>query len=246
MKFTTDGLIVKESFTGESDRIITVLTRDRGLLRSFAPGARSIKSRNVSSTQLLAYSRLSFAESKGIYRVESAAAHDVFFGLRSDIEKLALAQYFCELSSAFVQEGDTSEEILRLMLNCIKFLETGAKPAKMLKAIAELRLISLSGYMPDLVACSVCGCFGESVYHFNISEGTVTCTECLDGLSTGIPIPYSVFCAMRHIIYSDFNKLFSFSLDDESLSVLTDVCERYLLERADKRFASLEFYNSLT
>ena len=58
MQINTDGLIIREQSIGESDRLVTVLTREQGILRAFVRGAKAMKSRSASSTQLLCYSRL--------------------------------------------------------------------------------------------------------------------------------------------------------------------------------------------
>ena len=43
MLLTTDGLIIKELKSGEDDRLITILTRDNGLIRVYAKNARKMK-----------------------------------------------------------------------------------------------------------------------------------------------------------------------------------------------------------
>ena len=62
MKFTTDGLVIKENNVGESDRVVVVLTRDKGLISAFVTGARKPKSKNAASTALLAYSSLTITK----------------------------------------------------------------------------------------------------------------------------------------------------------------------------------------
>ena len=246
MRLTTDGLIVREQFTGESTRIITVLTREHGLLRAFSPGARSLKSKYVSSTQLLCFSKLSLVESKGIYRVESASPIDVFFELRIDVIKLSLAQYFCELAMFFTPEGDDCTELLRLLLNAMKFLEKEMHSPAKLKATVELRILSLTGYLPDLVGCRDCANFSQDTYYFDPIAGTVQCEACAQLSGTaGIRISYAVFCAMRHIIYSEFQKIFSFKLSPAAELELEQVSEEYLLAHAERNFTTLQFYHSL-
>lgn len=245
MKWNSDGLIIREQFTGESDRIVTVLTREHGLVRAFSPGSRSLKSRNLASTQLLCYSKVTFTESKGVYRIESATPIDVFFGLRSDVEKLALAQYFCELARFLLPEGDDCTELLRLLLNAMKFLEKGERPAAVLKAIVELRILSLTGYLPDLVACRECARFDQPDYYFDPLEGCVLCGECAGAAPVGIHISAATFCAMRHIVYSDFERLFSFTLSGSVPEELSRVSEEYLLAHTDRQFTTLQFYHSI-
>ena len=66
MQINTDGLIIREQSIGESDRLVTVLTREQGILRAFVRGAKAMKSRSASSTQLLCYSRLSIYEGRAV------------------------------------------------------------------------------------------------------------------------------------------------------------------------------------
>ena len=98
MLTVTDGIIIREQNIGEADRIVTVLTRELGVVRAFASGARRIKSKNLSSTGLLCYSRITLFRSKDTYRINDAEPLELFFDLRRDIEKISLAQYFCELA----------------------------------------------------------------------------------------------------------------------------------------------------
>ena len=77
MQINTDGLIIREQSIGESDRLVTVLTREQGILRAFVRGAKAMKSRSASSTQLLCYSRL--RGTGKIHNRRSGAYRGVFF-----------------------------------------------------------------------------------------------------------------------------------------------------------------------
>ena len=57
MKVTTQGLIIREQVVGESDRLVTVLTRDEGVVRAFARRAKNLKDSKNAATGLLCYSR---------------------------------------------------------------------------------------------------------------------------------------------------------------------------------------------
>ena len=83
MQINTDGLIIREQSIGESDRLVTVLTREQGILRAFVRGAKAMKSRSASSTQLLCYSRLSIYEGREKYIIDEAEPLRIFFDLKS-------------------------------------------------------------------------------------------------------------------------------------------------------------------
>lgn len=59
---------------------------------------------------------------------------------------------------------------------------------------------------------------------------------------TGIRLPSGVLRAMRHICYSEDEKLFSFTLGEQSMETLSDVTEKFLLAQTSKKFKTLDFY----
>ena len=91
----TDGLILRNYDTAtEADRFVAILTRDKGIVRASARGARRLNSRSGAATQPLCYAQLSLIPGRGKYIIEDAKPKEVFFSLREDVERLALAQYF--------------------------------------------------------------------------------------------------------------------------------------------------------
>lgn len=244
MHIKTDGLIIKEQNTGESDRLITIITRDYGLIRAFVRGAKNIKSKNLSSTQLLCYSHFTLYRTKDSYVVNNAESIEVFFDLRKDIERLSLALYFSEVSAELSPEEDNAQECLRLLLNSLYLLCKGKRNPLLIKAALELRLLSASGYMPDLLACSNCGEFESDIMYFNISKGSLLCHKC-KGQEQETKLSQGVVSAMRYIIYSEFEKVFNFNLSDEGAKELSSVCERYLMTQTQRRYNTLDFYYSV-
>ena len=116
MQINTDGLVIMERTVGESDRLVTLLTREEGIIRAFSPLAKTLKSKQGSATQLLCYSRFSIYRGRDKYIINDAQPLEVFFDLRSDIETLSLAQYFCELVSVLAPEEAAAGDFLRLVL----------------------------------------------------------------------------------------------------------------------------------
>lgn len=248
MKFTTDGLIIKETNVGESDRVVVVLTRDKGVLSAFVTGARKPKSRNAAGTALLSFSSLAITKTKDTYRITESEVQRVFFELWSDIERLSLAQYICELCRFLVPEELESEDFLRLALNLLHFLSKGALDIYTVKAIAELRFMTVAGFMPDLVGCRVCGKDTSGSLYLDLTGGDILCDGCRSAdrhHGSLVELDRTTFSAMRHIVYSDLNKLFSFSVPKEHAKYLSSVTERYLLAQTGQRFKTLEFFHGL-
>ncbi len=244
MRQNTNGLILKEQNIGEQDKLVTVLTSDLGVIKAFVRGAKSIKSKKQSATGLLCYSKLSLYSGKDSYIIDEAQPIEVFFGLRGDIEKLALAQYFAELAYELAPQETDANEYLRVVLNSLYMLSNGKKNAEQLKAITELRLLSLSGYMPNLVACERCGEFETPTMYFNFEHGVLYCENCAEH-EIALPLPLNIVTAMRHIVFSQLEKLYSFSLPENEYDDLSYVTGTYLKTKTDRTFKTLDFYNSL-
>ena len=109
LKITAPGLVIREQSIGESDKLITVLTAKHGIVRAFSRGAKKAKSKKGAATSLLAYSDFTFSKAKDTFSVEEALVKEVFFELREDVSKMALAQYFCELAYEFCEDDFESE-----------------------------------------------------------------------------------------------------------------------------------------
>lgn len=247
-RITTDGIVIGTLNFDESDRLLTILSGEHGVLRAYARGARRTKSKLSSSTELMSYSRFVLFRYQERTTVDAADINTLFWNIRQDIEKLALASYLCELSADTSPVEEEAQQQLRLLLNCLALMDAGKRKAAWLKPLFELRQISLAGYMPDLVACQGCGCYEtRNGYHFYPTRGAFFCEGCdLDGKEEQFDrIGPAVLSAMRHIIFSDFDKLFSFTLQENGMRVLTAVCERYIKAQLSRTFHTLEFYHAM-
>ncbi|MGN0468739.1 MAG: DNA repair protein RecO [Acutalibacteraceae bacterium] len=246
MLIKTDGLVIREQAIGEQDRIVTVLTRKKGVIRAFANGVRSPKNKNVSATGLLCYSDFSIDKTaKGAYIIREALAKEVFFSLREDIIRLSLAQYFAEIAGELSPREEDAGEFLRLVLNSIYLISKGKKNLGVIKAATELRLLSISGYMPSVVACDSCGCYESQKMYFSTFTGKLWCENCVPQ-ENAVTVSISVVAAIRHICFSDAEKIYSFNLPKDTLKALCAVSEKYLKSVTMRNYKTLDFYKMMT
>ncbi len=245
MFYTTKAMILRESQYKDNDKIFSVLTEELGLITAKARGVKRKNSTLRSGCQLLCYSELTLFEKNGYYTINEAEPLQMFMGLRTDIELLSLGSYFAQLLESAAAQDQVNPELLPLGLNSLYALDKLKKPQKLVKAAFELRLLSLSGYLPNLDGCAVCG-DGEA-RQFYFQEGVLLCESCrrLSGMGEHRQISDGVLAAMRHIISCPKQKLFSFTLPERSLNELGQVCEQFLLSQLEGRFPSLDFYKRL-
>ena len=225
--------------------MVTLLSDEFGLIKAFVRRAKSYKNQNLSSTSLFVYGEFKLYKGKDAYVIDNASPIEVFFDLRSDIERLSLAQYFAQLIYYLGQEEQPSHDMLRLVLNALHLICKGNKSLKLIKAAYEMRLLCLGGYMPDILACYRCGTFESDPMYFDVQEGCIYCKDCFR--NNAVTAPLGVITAIRYIcLTEDVSKVFSFKLSDDNITVLCDICEKYMLSRVEGRLTTLEFYKGLT
>ncbi len=244
LNITTDALVIKETSIKDNDRLVSLMTKDLGIINAFATGAKSIKSKRGSATGLLSYSNFTLNKKGDTYRVTEAVANRVFFGAGSDIITLSLSQYFCELAYNLYPQDTSSNEFFRLILNSLHFLTEKKMNYNLIKAITELRIAVLSGYTPDLVACNTCGKFEDDVMFFDYKNGSVYCNDC-NASDSNIKISLDIVKALRHIVFSDFSNIYSFELSDKNAAILSETTEKYIIYQNERSFKTLDFYNSI-
>ncbi len=244
MYFKTEGLVLRETDYKEADKLLTVLSRDRGKLTLRARGVKRKNSPLRSGCQLLTFSEFTVFENKGRCTVDEAAPREMFLALRSDIELLSLASYFAQVAEVLAQEDDPNPALLSLCLNALFALSKLNRPQTLVKSAFELRAACLAGYEPMLAGCAVCG--AEQPDRFCVS-GMLQCSSCRQPDEQGLRLPLhpGTLAAMRYIVYCDMKKLFSFQLGPAGEKELGDITETYLLTQLERGFFTLDFYKSL-
>lgn len=246
MQIETEGLVITEKSVGESDRLVTVLTRQEGVLRAFAQQAQKFKSSKLSATQLFSYSRFTIFKGRDKYIIDDAQPIEVFFDLRRDMERLSLAQYFCELACALAPQEAEAGDFLRLLLNALHFLCKGTRPPLLLKAVVEMRMLSLAGYMPNLICCAGCSCYEADIMYFLPRSGIIYCGDCMQPITEpSVRLSRGTLTGLRHTIYADFEKLFSFSLSEKGMKELSQASEQYIVNTLQRGFNTLDFYHQI-
>lgn len=247
MHITTKALVLRGVDYKESDKILTLLTDQLGKVTVSARGCRKKGSPIAAGCQLLCWSEMVLYEYRGRWAVKEAATERQFRGVREDLEKLSLACYLCEVTEALALEELPSPELLSLTLNSLHALEVMNKPHALVKAAFELRAMCLAGYEPMVEECSACGEEEPESPRFHLKEGILHCAPCRGALPDGVSMPLEgqSLAALRHIVWGDPKRLFSFPAEGEGLKRLAELAEAYLHTQLERGFQTLDYYKSI-
>ncbi len=243
MYLKTEGLVLRQTQYRDADLILSVLSREYGLMTLRANGVRRNSSALKSACQLLSYAEFTIHENRGFHTIKEAVSIQTFDELRADLELLSLASYFAQVAEVLSQEDMPGSDILPLTLNALYALCKLDCPQMLVKSAFELRMACLAGYMPMLDGCAVCG--KTEPDRFDVSAGTLQCASCTAGTGLRMPISPASLAAMRYIVSCERKKLFSFRLENAPLQELADLTEAYLVSQLERSFYTLDFYKSL-
>lgn len=253
------GLVVRTTDYGERDRILSLFTNELGLITVTANGSRSLKSRSLVATELFCYSRFVLTKRADRYTVKEVELIESFFDLRSDVAKIALAGYACEVLSHVGTENMPEPDLLRLCLNTLYAIAKEKAPNAQIKGAFEMRAASILGFMPELSVCSDCGEEGEDVV-LDVMNGAVRCASCRRDAEDYPQLPAedgehaTVLClltasaraALYYVLCCPLEKILSFRLDnDADIESFSYAAETYLLNHLERSFKNLEFYKTL-
>lgn len=263
MTFATDGLITRIHEVGASDKLINIITPDRGRIGVMVKGGRSPNSKLTPISQLFTYGNFEIYEKNSMYWLRGGSILRSFYELSIDIERIAVATYLCDLANELTDADEECEELLRLLLNSLHLICRGEKDIAVIKSVFELRSVAMSGYLPELSGCTYCGTPSSEMMYLDVMGGRLICSDCLAKHNTkphkiskdfdDMP-EASVLCglspaalaALRYIICMPSGKAFSFELKDpEDLRVLSRATEAYVLNHLGRGFDSLDFYKDI-
>lgn len=149
---TVTAIVLRRRDSGESDRRLTLLTRELGKFDVVAKGAKKGGSRLAGSSDPLVVAHMTLAKGKVNRFVTQAQPIASFRGLRTDYERLSFALALTELFATVLPYEEPFEEAYDLLFQSLGVLESHDKPVVAL-VWAQLRLLLISGFLPQFDAC---------------------------------------------------------------------------------------------
>lgn len=178
--YKTRAIVLKNMNLFETDRLVTLMTEDRGKIKGVAKAARKIKSRFGAGLEPMSQIHVVYfgKENQDLYRLNQCDIIESFQCVREDDRKLYTGIYFMELADAMLREAHAEREMYSLVLETLRALK-GNSQIETLCRLFEMQMISISGYKPILNHCTVCNKFPQSKWiGFSYNNHGIICGNC--------------------------------------------------------------------
>jgi DNA repair protein RecO (recombination protein O) len=157
------GINLKSSPLGESDRLLTILTPEYGIVRAIAPGARKHKSPLRGRSEVFVENELLLYRGRSLHRIQQAQTRTSYPSLSKNLGKLTVAQYWAELVLAQALSEQPQTEFYEILSEHLRRLQQMSAPSPQAaagKLLAYLchgiyHLLAVGGIAPQCFHCTV-------------------------------------------------------------------------------------------
>lgn len=180
-QFESESLVLRSYNLAEADRIVVFFTRDHGIVRGVAKGAKRLKSRFGSALEPFSNVDLTYfqKEDRELVSILNVELNHSFFEAASDPEFQHTLAYVSDLLIAFIPPHDPSEKVYRMTKACIDVPREAVGDLASIRLYFELWMLRLGGYLPDWINCGKCRRPLSAVEGTSLTPGhDLICDEC--------------------------------------------------------------------
>lgn len=144
------GIILKQTPVGEYDRLICLLTTDRGKISAFVKGCRRSGNRLAGAANPFSFGVFKLYEGKNSYTVAEADIKNYFEDLRKDYMAAYYGMYFAEIADYYTRENNDEREMMKLLYQSLRALCVESIPNPLVRCIFEIKSIVVNGEFPGV------------------------------------------------------------------------------------------------
>jgi len=191
MSTTDSAICLRATDYSETSQVLTLLTRDGGVVRLMAKGTKRPRSKSGGRVDLLAEGRCVYASGRGalatLMEFAESTAHTP---VRRDLGRLNVALYMLELCGALLGDDDPHPAIFDLLHNGLARLEQADAAPGAVLAYFQWRIARHAGLLGALDACVACGRpVGSRGAYFTSVDGGLLCADCEASATEKIAAP---------------------------------------------------------
>jgi DNA repair protein RecO (recombination protein O) len=183
------AVVLRQHKLGEADRIVTLLTRDHGLVRAVAKGVRRTRSKFGARLEPFAHIDVQLHPGRNLDIVTQVVSLDAFTtDIVSDYGRYTSACAMLETAERLAgEERAPAPELHRLTVGALRAVADDSRPRELVLDAYLLRAMSIAGWAPALTECARCATPGPH-RAFHVAAGGSVCNYCRPAGATTPPL----------------------------------------------------------
>ena len=243
---TTDAVILRSTLFRETSQLLTFLTPDFGKIFVLAKGVRRHPRRFSSTFNLFTCNRIVFYERSrsNLQLLTQCDLLDPFPAIRKDLKKTAYAAYFSELVDRSTEPGHQPTPLYTLLLEALRQLAKRELLEETAR-IFEVKLLLLSGLMPELSQCQACRGPVTKRVALSLERGGFLCERCFQKGKGMFELSKGTLVSIRHIATSPWSLAYRMRMLKDSREELKESLKRFIDFYLDEKIYSRVFLKEL-
>ena len=242
--FVTDAINLKTYNLSESDKIVVMYSKEKGLIRGVAKGVKKPKSKLGARMDLLVANKVMLYKGKNMDRICQAEAINTFNKTRQNMDKIFYSMYISEVVNNFgVEEDPCSKDIYELLYKALDKISNAKDNVEILIAIIkfQLKMMQISGFGIELDTCLCCGehIKDENMF-FSSNMGGIICSECNKTFNIKTLMHHKLRDFLNACLQYDFDYVSDYDekANEKVCKVCFELLKDYINSHSSKKFHS--------
>jgi DNA repair protein RecO (recombination protein O) len=171
-----EGIVLKTRDYGETNKIVTLLSRESGKITAMARGAKKPASRLAAVTQPFTYGTFLIQQGKGMGTMQQGEPLESMRHIREDIEATAYASFVVELIDRLAEEHSVQHSLFNLLQQSLHAISEQYDP-EAIALFVEWKMLPVAGIYPTLHQCANCGAT-DGEFAFSFQQIGFLCHRC--------------------------------------------------------------------
>ncbi len=243
--FITDAINLKSYNLSESDKIIVMYSKQKGLIRGVAKGVKKPKSKLGARMDLLVANTLMLHKGRNLDTICQAEVLNSFYKTRQDIDKICYSMYATEVVHNFgIEEDPCSETIYNLLYKTLNSISTAQNKVEILLAVIkfQLKMMKEAGFSIEFDKCLCCHKeVKEETMYLVPSLGGIVCDACASHVyQNKKQLPYKLRDFFKQMAVNDFDQVgeYETKATEKVCMVTFEALKEYIIMKSPKKFNS--------
>jgi len=243
--YQTEAVVLRRLDYGDADRILTLLTRERGKLAAIAKGVRRRTGR-LGGLDLFAHSQMMLARGRNLDVVAQVQRRGDARHIQGDLQRTAYASLVVEVVDKVLEDRHPMDDVFDLVVATLDRLNVPDRSPRAEAAWFLMRMLDLLGYSPQLASCPSCAQpLPEAAGWYSARLGGIVCGRCAGELDDASSVSVTALKVLRVMAIGDEGLYQRLKLTEPLLREIEQVLETQLEYHLDRHIRSLDVIRSL-
>lgn len=236
----TKGIVFRQIKTVNGRRMVLLFSEKFGKISAGTGINEKGRGKSALAMRPFTCGRYELYKTRNSCHINSAEVIRSFYGVGEDVEKYMFSSYVLEFTEKLLPEEAPAPQIFQLILDCFDVMERRKKKYLTLILAYQIKALQLSGSMPEMQRCVLCGA-KEDLAALHVKEGGLICAPCLRKSEQGtndtliFPVNFGIVDVFRYFMGNPFKSFEHLALDEELLARLNNMVKSYVDYHLDIR-----------